>query len=362
MHRPSCTSQQRRIKLLARLQLGVLGWKELGDYVTLKGTVLFNGRSEDGDWILKIQPDEAFEPLLVNSTGRRNDDGIVECEVEPSDFFDDDQHESLYFGGLLGRHVTVVGTWCEDKSHSDKTEIHPITTVVTESTFHDKKRVYVVVLSDDSANIPVNVLHGGENRIGYFRVAFAPVPVVPHYDHQPVMAIEFEKNFARSTKFTIGTDSAGQPFLEGLVQSGTADENKGVYIARIVLSYTSTAKLIPMDVVPAAARLRISCVEHSHRRSKRGPQHTRLISAIGGWDGSVFWKLSTDLAIYLLRTNQKTFFVQGADGIRADVQIIEPHREGNDEYYYPYLATVPDASTNNNLSSLPECPKYTDEL
>lgn len=342
--------------------MGVFGWKGLADYVRLEGTVLKTERSSDGDWILQIQPDEGSERLLVNSQGKRNENGIVECEIEPSDFFDDDQHEQIYFGTLQGRQVTVVGTWVEDKSHDDKTEIHPVTTVVAEHTFQDKKTVYLLVLSDDSSNIPARVLHSGENRVGDFRIPFAPPPHVPHYDHHPVLTIEFDVNYARSASFSIETDGSGQPFLVGLVQSGTAEEGKGVYIARIVLSYKAVAKLIPMNVIPETRRLKISSVEHSWQRSQRGPQHTRSITAIGGWDGQVFWKLSTDVAIYLLRSGQKSFFVEGSDGSVAEVQIVEPHREGNDNFYYPYLATVPDGSTANNLSSLPACPRYTDEL
>jgi hypothetical protein len=342
--------------------MGVLGWNELSDYVKLVGTVVGTDRSEDGDWILKIRPDAESQPLLVNSHGNANDDGIVECEVEPSDFFDDDIHEQIYFGPLQNRHVTVVGTWVEDKSHGDKTEIHPITTVLAERTFNDAKTVYLTVFSDDSGNFPANVPHSGENRIGDFRILFPPVPVVPHYDQKPVFTIEFQKNHARSADFWIEVDASGQPFLVGIVQSGNADENRGVYIARIYLSYNAIAKLIPMNVIPPSPRLRISCVEHTNSRSQRGPTHARFISAVGGFDGTVFWKLSHDVVIYLIRSGQKTFFVQGSDGSAADVQIIAAHREAHDEFFFDHLATVADSTTTNNLSSLPKCPLYTDEL
>jgi len=342
--------------------MGVFGWNELGDYVKLVGKVVGTDRSGDGDWILKIQPDAESQALLINSHGNANDDGIVECEVEPSDFFDDDIHEQIYFGTLQNRHVTVVGTWVEDKSHSDKTEIHPITTVLSERTFNNTKTVYLTVFSDDSGNFPANVPHSGENRIGNFRIAFPPVPVVPHYDQKPIFKIEFQKNYARSTDFRIEVDASGQPFLVGIVQSGNADENKGIYIARIYMSYDAIPKFIPMNIIPLSPRLRISCIEYTNSRSQRGLKHARFISAVGGFDGTVFWKLSRDVVIYLIRSGQKTFFVQGSDSKVADVQVVEPHREAHDEFFFPYIATVPDNTTTDNLSSLPKCPLYTDEL
>lgn len=250
----------------------------------------------------------------------------------------------------------------EDKSHGDKTEIHPITTVLAESTFNNAKPVYLTVFSDDSGNFPANVPHSGENRIGDFRIAFPPAPVVPHYDQQPVFTVEFQKHHARSADFWIEVDPFGQPFLVGLVQSGNADENKGIYIARIYLSYHAIAKLIPMKVIPSSARLRITCVEHTHSRSQRGPTHARYISALGGFDGPVFWKLSHDVVMYRIRSGQKTFYVPDQDSTVAEVQIIPAHREAQDEFYFDHLATVADTTTTDNRSSLPTCPLYTDEL
>ena len=233
---------------------------------------------------------------------------------------------------------------------------------MSEPTFNNAKTVYLTVFSDDSGNFPANVPHSGENRIGDFRIAFPPVPVVPHYDQQPGFKIEFQKNHARSADFRIEVDASGQPFLVGIVQSGNADENKGVYIARIYMSYQAIPKFIPMNIIPPSSRLRISCVEHTNSRSQRGPTHARFISAVGGFDGPVFWKLSHDVVIYLIRSGQKTFFVQGSDGSVADVQIIAAHREAHDEFFFDHLATVPDSTMTNNLSSLPKCPLYTDEL
>jgi hypothetical protein len=342
--------------------MGVFGWNVLADYAVLHGTVTETRRADDGDWILMVQPDPSSSWLLQNSHGTTNENGQVECEVEPSDFFDDDLHEQIYFGPLQGRQVTVVGTWAEDLSHSDKTEIHPITSVCAERTFNDSKTVYLTVMADDSGRFPANVPHSGESRVGDFRILFPPVPVVPHYDHKPKFTIEMSKSYTRSADFWIEDDGTHIPVLRGMVHTGTAGEGHGLYIARIYLSYESIPKFIPVDVIPGGARLQITSVEYTNHRSQRGPQHARFISAVGGYDGGVFWKMMRETVMYLMRSGQKTFFTEAPDGTEAEVQIVEPHRTAHDVYYYPYIATVADDTVADNLSALPLCPMYTDEL
>lgn len=146
------------------------------------------------------------------------------------------------------------------------------------------------------------------------------------------------------------------------MQSGNADENKGIYIARIYMSYDAIPKFIPMNIIPLSPRLRISCIEYTNSSSQRGLKHARFISAVGGFDGTVFWKLSRDVVIYLIRSGQKTFFVQGSESTLADVQVVELHREANEEFFFPYISTVPDNTMTDNLSTLSKCPVYTDEL
>ena len=343
--------------------MGVFGWNELADYAVLHGTVTETKRDDlDGDWILMVRPDAGSEWLLTNSAGTRNENGQVECEVEPSDFFDDDLHEQIYFGTLNGRHVTVVGTWSEDLSHSDKTEIHPVTSVVTESEFNHTKTVYLTALADDSGRFPANVPHSGESRVAEFRILFPNRPAVPHYDQQPKFEVQMAKSYARSVSFWIEDDAVHLPVLRGLVHTGTAGEGHGVYIGRLYLSYDAIPKFIPVDVIPPSDRLQISSVEYTNHRSQRGPHHARFISAVGGYDGATFWKLKRDTVIYLIRSNQKTFFTKAPDRTVAEVVIVEPHRTADDVYYYPYIATVPDDTKADNLSELPLCPTYTDEL
>ncbi len=343
--------------------MGVFGWRELADYVTLHGTVTSSGRADDGDWILMVQPDNpASTWLLTNGAGKVNDNGQVECEVEPSDFFDDDIHQQIYFGPLVGKHVTITGTWSEDLSHDDKTEIHPITSVVSETNLTEAKLIYMTVMADDSGQFPANVLHSGESRVADLRILYPPVPVRPHYDFKPRFKVEFSKSYARSVDYSIEDDGAHLPVLRVLVHTGTAEEGHGLHIARIYMSYDAIPRFIPYDVIPASPRLQISCIEYRNHRSQRGPNHARFIWAVGGWSDNTFFKMKRDTVIYLMRSGQKTFFVKGPDGNEVDVMIVEPHRTEHDIYYYPSIATVPNNIEADNLSKLPLCPMYSDEL
>lgn len=141
--------------------LGIYGWDELQDYVTLVGVVESNGYSGgiggDGDWLLQVRPDPGYEYLLVNRGRRRNDNGLVECEVEPPDSNGSEDNEKALFGRLVGKRVVIVGTWAEDKSHDNKTEIHPITSIAA----LDGPFVHLFAISDDSANFPATVPHSG---------------------------------------------------------------------------------------------------------------------------------------------------------------------------------------------------------
>src|SRR5204863_8856179 len=109
--------QQDRLKRL----LGLWGWNEIQDYRTLVGVVESYDYSEgiggDGDWLLKVRPDAAYNRLLFNRAGKRNADGLVECEIEPLDALGSEDNARAYFGRLVGKRVIMVGTWVED-SHT----------------------------------------------------------------------------------------------------------------------------------------------------------------------------------------------------------------------------------------------------
>ena len=72
--------------------------------------------------------------------------------------------------------ATVEGTWVIDTDHDDKTEIHPITSLLIErppAPDNRSRLIDFLVFSDDSDNFPDAVFHSGENRKGELRM---PVP------------------------------------------------------------------------------------------------------------------------------------------------------------------------------------------
>jgi hypothetical protein len=81
----------------------------------------------------------------------------------------------------------------------------------------------VLVFADESANIPAQVPHSNENRLGTFTVPVAPQSSYEVFD---------ELNQAGSRGFEIyqsGTDW----FLRGNIWSGRASEGKGFYYSRL---------------------------------------------------------------------------------------------------------------------------------
>ncbi len=214
--------QQDRLERL----FGVWGWNELRDNVTLVGTVVSNdysgGIGGDGDWLLKVRPSPGYEHLLVNRAGRRNADGLVECEVEPLDSLGNEDNAKAYFGRLRGKRVTMVGTWAEDKSHDDKTEIHPITSIsAVEGDF-----IHLYAFSDDSDNFPADVPHSKENRTAHFSLFVNPAFTT--------FSISEERAFVRSRSVGVVGDASGRR-LVGTIETGTPDEGKGFYYLKLKL-------------------------------------------------------------------------------------------------------------------------------
>ena len=344
--------------------MGVSGWRERQDPVTISGMVTGHAKASDGDWTIMVQPDPASRWALKNAHGADNEDGLVECEVEPSEFIEDGPVESwepVFFGRLVGHHVTVTGTWSDDLSHADKTEIHPIVSIVADRVVGDSKYVQIFAFADDSGNTFATVPHSGVSRIAHLRIPFAPHPVLPHHQATPKFSISGQWYFARSRQITI--DQSGPvPVLDVLIETGVADDHQGFYFGNLALTWDDVRLTIPYDVIPPSPRLRITHIERSWSRSLRGVHHASYISAVGGTDGTTYWKLRKEVAIVLLRSGTKSFYTEDASGDQANVEIVEPHRTPDDEFFFPFLRTESDGTTPNNLLSLPPCPVFLDEL
>ena len=209
------------------------GWKPLQDNVSLQGIVSGHSYNLDGDWQINVQPLDGFTNLLTNSRGRTNSSGVIECEIEPTDKFGSKRNELKDFGSLVGKKVTVTGAWVEDEQHDNRTEIHPITSILVDPDQPGRtKEIEFFTFSDDSANFPFRVPFSGKNRLGSFSV---PFPLATEEGFIPKYNVVSELNRAKSTNFEI-VSYGSQYYLQGNVESGTAP-NKGFYHGFIDLDF-----------------------------------------------------------------------------------------------------------------------------
>jgi hypothetical protein len=210
-----------------------------------------------------VAPAKSFLKLLTNPAGKTNSNGWIECEVEPADNLGGDNAEdpgvmAKYIGGILGKRVTVVGTWARDRSHTfddkvigllddgdlGKTEIHPVTSLLVEwpaGADNRERLIDFFVFSDDSANVPAHVPHSDENREGGFAI---PIPAGTTF------RLLRELDMARSKTYTI-VPAPTHSTLTASVLSGRASEGKGFYYARLALpGYTLRTFLIGRGLRP----------------------------------------------------------------------------------------------------------------
>lgn len=226
-----------------------VGWNVLQNDQELIGIVRSHDRNGglfgDGDWILMIEPQPSHQILLTNSHGRRNADGLVECEIEPTDSIDTDEMERHFFGPLAadpaGNPITVTihGPWVEDLAHDAKTEIHPIKSILIDrGMFGPVKHIEFFVFSDDSANFPHRVPQSGNDQEGRFTVPYPPPPaaalVVPQFAET-----QLELTPTHGLKLIQPVQQGGSFFLDGRIGSGIAPVG-GFYHAIILMWFDST--------------------------------------------------------------------------------------------------------------------------
>jgi len=224
-----------------------LGWNELAPgNVTFTGTAVNEGYASgvtgDDDWSLFVHPDDP--KWMVNSSGVRNRDNWVECEVQPPEHFaglngQSEATEERFLQPFLNKQVTVGGTWCEDLSHDDKTELHSLDFVLQDPpiTAGIAKRAQFIVTSDGATRSPMRPKlppHVRSNRVRDFQLAFPPAPPgVSDADWYQWSFVE-EVDACRTKSFSVVTNG-GQRGLQCHVESGISDENKGFYAATVEL-------------------------------------------------------------------------------------------------------------------------------
>ena len=208
---------------------GVFGWEVLSDEETLHGTVVSHDLAEDGDWCIKIRPAPADEFLLVNSDGILNANGLIEAEIEPPHLIGSEINERRFMSRLIGKTVTVTGVFVADKSHDNKTEIHPISSILADVTPPGSAGSVLefFVFSDDSDNVPASVPYSHENRFGEFVIP------VPRQFLKPAFTLSEVIELADSVWIDF-VEQDGQRVLLGNVESGVAPE-RGFYHAVVKL-------------------------------------------------------------------------------------------------------------------------------
>jgi hypothetical protein len=77
-------------------------------------------------------PAPGYTHLATNSAGVANPEGLIDCEIHVARDIPDTPVEGQLFDPCVGKNVTITGVHVEDRSHENKTEIHPIDSMVAD--------------------------------------------------------------------------------------------------------------------------------------------------------------------------------------------------------------------------------------
>lgn len=101
---------------------------------TLRGNYLNDAAiPKDGDENIRIEPStEDSQALLVNRSGKFNDDPQIECEVDIPYSFKSMYHDFVTQQAASAGHVVAQGVWVDDAGHGRKTELHPLDMLVAD--------------------------------------------------------------------------------------------------------------------------------------------------------------------------------------------------------------------------------------
>lgn len=170
------------------------GWNELQDGVTLVGNAIRDTYSahdvivrpfEDLDWSLFAQSTPGLEHLATKKARALNDNASIECEIQPSDGCWSLEAMHQHLDPMFGNTVTVTGTWVEDLTHSNKTEIHPTTSIMNSTdnasgVLTKTERLIRHCVFDDTSEVelfcPRPPPHANERRALEIRIPFTPSP------------------------------------------------------------------------------------------------------------------------------------------------------------------------------------------
>ena len=240
--------------------MGVLGWQVVRTKAVLTGLIdsvewadsahLIN-LNEDGDWSVFIRPSLSCASMAVNSAGVTNAPskgvaaGLIECEVLPvgsSVVLWDELYAPLQPPAPASPQdmlsAVVTGPFVEDKSHDDKTEIHPVQSllVTMKNSPANTKVVRFYAFADNSQfTLPYRPLlppDAQESVSANFTATFPPSPSAgsaPSFRSAVLQG-------TRSNPLNASIDRSTEvPSLVGAVVTGTPHEGKGLYAGEFTL-------------------------------------------------------------------------------------------------------------------------------
>lgn len=276
--------------------MGVWGWDEISDGVKVQGFITGGVTidKDDSDWNFSVDPANGFRNFLTNAHGNTNQNGLIQCEVEPAQHLKTtgtDVGSEPVANFLFGHQIppspdrtwtTVVGTFAVDRSHSvsgdaintlggdstiGKTEIHPVTSALIEhplATDNSARSIDFLVFSDDSKDrtfvippVPVPPFglpgppttastaapHAGENRSGGFDI---PIPAGTSFTTSNVV------DRAQSHSIT-QHDSNRVRTVSCRVASGTPQDGQGFFHITVILpGFTLLTYLLSRGIDPTA--------------------------------------------------------------------------------------------------------------
>lgn len=225
--------------------MGIWGWNEIEDNQLVAGVVkeVDQTTSGDGDWCLKVAPDDPR--YLKNPTsGNVNSNGLIECEIKaqaPSTSFNDPI--SKFFAPSLGRRVQVLGTWSIDRAHTfddhaitdlggdehrGKTEIHPISgiTWIDHEDLTLGRRTFGVFAAVDTSGVTFlnpgdSVPHRGESR--YVRFYWDVSDLLPGARWGLTVEHLHDTNRVATYEAIIDSSFAGRPMLRLTIVTGAGN-------------------------------------------------------------------------------------------------------------------------------------------
>jgi hypothetical protein len=223
--------------------MGIFGWNVLSPSMRLVGTLQSHHYSGGGgivstsdyDSNLVVVPAAGYTHLATNSAGVANPGGVIDCEIHVARDIPDTPVEGQLFDPCVGKNVTITGVHVEDRSHDNKTEIHPVDSMLADLGADGAGHHFrFCAFSDDWTWIfsqPTPPPFAGEDRVADALIPF-PAPEQP--GSIPVYKADAQRLSAPQSVDLKVLTVGDQTYLHVLVHTGTTDK-EGLYWADLTL-------------------------------------------------------------------------------------------------------------------------------